>query len=345
VKVAARPRRISFAHLLALTDGRGVFEHARLAEPRTEHGYCLDDVARALAVVVREPAPSPLLEQVTDTYLRFVEQAITAGGEAHNRMNIAGEWTDEPGTGDWWGRAVGALGATVASAPHPAMRIRASHALQRALTRRPENVRTWAFATLGAADLYAARPASASARQLIADAVEKLPSEPRADWDWPEERMRYANATLPEALIAAGIALGRDAVVQRGLQMLESLLAVELRDGHLSVVGHHGRGPGEQGPSFDQQPIEVAAMADACARAFRVTREPRWREGVRAAWAWFDGDNDGQISMVDESGGGYDGLEADGRNENRGAESTLAALGTFQRARELGIVPPRRTLR
>jgi hypothetical protein len=46
--------------------------------------------------------------------------------------------------------------------------------------------------------------------------------------------------------------------------------------------------------------------------------------------------------MIDpDSGAGYDGLEVDGRNENRGAESTLAALSTFQHAREAGLVPTR----
>jgi hypothetical protein len=35
------------------------------------------------------------------------------------------------------------------------------------------------------------------------------------------------------------------------------------------------------------------------------------------------------------TGGGYDGLEADGRNANQGAESTLAFLSTMQHARRL----------
>jgi hypothetical protein len=36
-----------------------------------------------------------------------------------------------------------------------------------------------------------------------------------------------------------------------------------------------------------------------------------------------------------ESGGGCDGLERDGRNENQGAESTLALVSTMQQARRL----------
>jgi hypothetical protein len=49
--------------------------------------------------------------------------------------------------------------------------------------------------------------------------------------------------------------------------------------------------------------------------------------------AWFLGANDVGIPLVDEaSGGGYDGLMPGGRNENEGAESTLALLSTRQQA-------------
>ena len=51
----------SFAHLSALTDDRGVFEHAEFDRARREHGYCVDDVARALIVVSREPEQTPEL--------------------------------------------------------------------------------------------------------------------------------------------------------------------------------------------------------------------------------------------------------------------------------------------
>ncbi|MDP9027802.1 MAG: glycosyltransferase, partial [Actinomycetota bacterium] len=60
---------------------------------------------------------------------------------------------------------------------------------------------------------------------------------------------------------------------------------------------------------------------------------------IARAWGWFLGDNDSSTVMVDvETGAGFDGLESDGRNENRGAESTLAALSTSQRARTAGLV-------
>ena len=54
---AAPPPR--FDHLLHMTDARGTFEHAKLTEPRPEHGYCTDDMARVLVVSTREPHPDP----------------------------------------------------------------------------------------------------------------------------------------------------------------------------------------------------------------------------------------------------------------------------------------------
>ena len=84
-----------------------------------------------------------------------------------------------------------------------------------------------------------------------------------------------------------------------------------------------------------------AALADACARAAAVDPRPLWPNGIRAAAAWFDGDNDLRLPMWDpETGGGFDGLHADRVNLNQGAESTLAALSTMQQARR--FAPARR---
>nr|BBX77051.1 hypothetical protein MFLOJ_08380 [Mycobacterium florentinum] len=87
------------------------------------------------------------------------------------------------------------------------------------------------------------------------------------------------------------------------------------------------------------QPIEVSTLADACALAAAVDTNPVWVAGVRAAAAWFMGDNDVGEPMWDpDTGAGYDGLRANGVNGNQGAESTLAVISTFQHAQRLSIV-------
>ena len=45
------PAEVPLAHLQALTDEKGLFEHALGDVPRREHGYCVDDVARGLALL------------------------------------------------------------------------------------------------------------------------------------------------------------------------------------------------------------------------------------------------------------------------------------------------------
>ncbi|MFF5221905.1 glycosyltransferase, partial [Micromonospora sp. NPDC000212] len=119
-----------------------------------------------------------------------------------------------------------------------------------------------------------------------------------------------------------------------GLGLLAWLGEVLLREGQLSVVPAGGGPRGAARPPHDQQPIEVAAFADACATAATVTGDPGWETGVRQAVGWFLGDNDVGTAMWDPAtGGGYDGLTAHGPNLNQGAESTLALISTLQHAR------------
>lgn len=268
-------------------------------------------------------------------YLRFVLDAFDTDGTCHNRMDACGEWRDEATVGDWWGRAVWGLGVAAAHAPSDGMRTQALAGFRVAAQQRSNQTRTMAYAALGAAEAMGAYRGERAAHDLLVDALACIgPNGGSPRWPWPEPRLRYANGTLVEAVIVAGAALHDMPTLERGLALLTFLLRTETRQGHLSVTPVGGRGPDEIGPRFDQQPIEVSALADACASAYRATLDPRWLGGVRLAWNWFLGTNDTSIAMFDaESGAGYDGLEAGGRNLNQGAESTIAALSTAQHAR------------
>jgi hypothetical protein len=137
-------------------------------------------------------------------------------------------------------------------------------------------------------------------------------------------------------MIAAGVALERPALLQQGLELLDWLIDRETTAGHLSVTPVGGRGRADIHPGFDQQPIEVAALADACARAALIDSHHRWDDGILASIDWFMGVNDAGSPMWDpETGGGFDGLRSDGVNLNQGAESTLAFVSTMQHARRL----------
>jgi hypothetical protein len=195
-----------------------------------------------------------------------------------------------------------------------------------------------AFAALGAAELLASDPSNEVARALLRDSVNIIGSPGTGVWHWPEARLTYANAVLPEALIAAGTALQDTQALEHGLTMLEWLLNVEAPTGQLSVTGSQGRAINDDGPQFDQQPIEVTAIADACWRAYQFTFDERWANGVLLAKGWFDGVNDSKTVMYDKmTGGSYDGLHPHGANLNQGAESTIAFVSTQQRSHALQL--------
>ena len=81
-----------FDHLLHMADRRGVFEHAEFAEPRLEHGYCTDDMARVLLVATREPNPTPAVRGLVEISLRFLSDAQGIDGDYRNRMSRRGRW-------------------------------------------------------------------------------------------------------------------------------------------------------------------------------------------------------------------------------------------------------------
>ena len=329
------PRALDYRHLLRLSDDVGLFEHACGPVPRREHGYCLDDVARGLVVIGREPHPDADLTRLRDTLLAFVAHA-NDGGRFRNRLGYDRRWQDTPALGDWWGRALWGLGATVAHADRRWTRAAAAALFEQAAAHRSPSPRAMVFAGLGAAEVLAADPDDRVARDLLrsaAAAVGPIPAD--AAWPWPEPRLRYANAAVAEVLVAAGSLLDDPAALADGLRVLGWLVDLQTRDGRLSVVPAAGWARGERPPGFDQQPIEVAAIAAACARAHDVTGADRWAATVRLARDWFLGVNDAGVPLADaETGGSGDGLRADGVSTNQGAESTLALLSTLQHARD-----------
>ena len=325
----------NFSHLLSLSGPFGTFEHADHTLARVEHGYCTDDVARVLLVCVRESAPSREVAELARSSMRFLADAQGLNGQFRNRRRESGSWSGPVASEDCWGRAIWALGSAIRFSKDESLVESALVLFRRAVMARSRWPRSMAFATLGVTEFLTVEPEDERARALLGAAAEVLDrSEVSESWRWPEERLRYANAILPEALMTIGSVLGDDRLVANGLRQLRWLLDTQALHGHLSVVPDGGRGPEADDRRFDQQPIEVAAMSEACIRALDLTGDTSWIEGHEMAVQWFVGKNDGGVVMFDAAtGGGYDGLTALGANLNEGAESTIALLTTLQHAR------------
>jgi hypothetical protein len=327
----------NWAHIARLSDDTGLLEHARNAIVRREHGYCVDDVSRGLLVASRERQPTRQVVRLAETYLAFLTHAQGDDGAFRNRLSYDRRWLDEPTLGDWWGRALWGLGTAAARSTVPWIRVEALGAFVQGARQRSPWPRAMAFAGLGAAEVLRADPRSTIAADLLGDAATVI-GRPGSDpgWVWPEPELTYANPALAEVVVAAGDLLGDEPLLTDGLRMLAWLCHMQEHQGHLSTVPVGGWRPDVPKHRHDQQPIEAAATADACATAAAVTGDERWDAPLFQSITWFLGDNDTGTVMYDaRTGGGYDGLTPDCPNLNQGAESTLALLSTLQHARAL----------
>lgn len=324
---------LTFAHLVSMSDERGLFEHAEYDQPRKEHGYCVDDVARALIVIERNQTQDPQILNLRRTYFQFIKDAQTPDGLFINRCDVNGIWNGIPESADHWGRGLWALGTVYKENADRLMAAEALWRFEHGARHRGEFLRSMMFAGLGAAAVLSSARNNRAARKLLDDAASMIEattssvSKEHANWIWPEDRLTYANAIIPEVLIYAGHLLNDPARLNKGLELLSWLLEIESKPTHFSVTPTNGVGPNEERKKYDQQPIEIAALVDACSTAYEITGDPAWLLYITRGAHWFDGLNDSNVRMYDPiSGAGFDGLTPTSRNENCGAESTVCYL-------------------
>jgi glycosyltransferase involved in cell wall biosynthesis len=325
-------------YLRLLTDDTGILQHARFTVPDRSHGYTTDDNARALIAVLMamDMIPDEDLPVLAGRYLGFLNYAFNKqSGRFRNLLSYDRRWLEETGSEDSHGRALWGLGTAVALCAQEGQRAIALELFEQALPAldRLQSSRSLAFALLGIGAYFRRFSGDRRTRQFAESAALRLfeRSDPASaeQWPWPEERLTYANARIPHALISAGGFLGREDMLKTGLSLLRWLLEVQKDpQGYFAPVGNrewysrHG-----SKSRFDQQPIEASATIGACLAAYEATQEESWsRESVRC-FEWFLGRNDlGQPLYDDLSGGCRDGLQANTVNLNQGAESTLCWL-------------------
>lgn len=331
---------LNLEHLRSMTDDTGLLQHAAYVVPRHAEGYCLDDNARALLLVVS-------LEQSGTTarkgvhalalrYLAFVNHSFDpATGWFRNFLSYGRVWSETRGSEDSHARAIWALGTVVGRASDPGRRSLGSDLFHAALPALASfsSPRSWAYALLGIDEYLRAFQGDTGVQALRAELLGRLlglyERTRTAEWPWFEDRVTYCNARLPQALLVSGASMGHAAAVASGLQALEWLASLQrTSDGYFAPIGSDGfYRKGTDAARFDQQPVEACGMVAACIDAHRVTGEARWLARARAAFGWFLGQNHLHQSLYDPTTGGCrDGLHAQRANENQGAESTLSFL-------------------
>jgi glycosyltransferase involved in cell wall biosynthesis len=345
--VAAKPRRLlssampltpltpDFSAVERMSDSTGMLQHSIYSVPDRRHGYCIDDNARALMLVSQMPTMEEgERDKWMTVYASFLQYAWNPEARRfRNFMNFDRTWCEDFGSEDSNGRTLWALGVTARDAQLAKHRAWAVSMFDTTASLSLElgSPRAHAFAMLGAAAILDAFPGHALARTILARFGEELcgllAEARRPEWEWFEIVLAYDNARLPEALIRAGQALGRDDMVACGLSTLDWIVGKQTSpDGRFRAVGSESFGRIYAEPlQFDQQPLEAQATIDACSAAFDVSHNARWVEEAHRAYRWYLGQNDLDLPLATaQDGGCFDGLTPTGLNRNQGAESILA---------------------
>lgn len=342
------PAIVSLRAIERMTDACGIFQHGRFAVPDRNHGYCVDDNARALIFTQRAPdagVRDPVLERLSYIYAAFVEHAWNPDtNRFRNFMGYDRSWLEPVGSNDSFGRAFWSVGETASRTRDPELKRWALHLAERVMPHieHLHELRSTAFNILALCGLTQAK--APGARDLLANLAERLLEQyreaQRPDWRWFEAHLCYDNTRLPEALLRAGAVLAAPEMCAAGLESLAWLSRIHTAPGgYFRPVGTTCFGRQHAPPTaYDQQPLEAVAAIDAAWAAYDITGDAAWKREALKAYAWYAGDNDLGIRMgLGDSGGCYDGLAPDGPNRNQGAESILSyqLAACAMRAREL----------
>lgn len=327
---------VDYTAIKSMTDDVGLFQHAKHTIPDRSHGYCTDDNARALIVALQafNSRGEPEVMAMAKTYLSFLQHAFNPSeARFRNFMGFNRNWLESVGSEDSHGRALWGLGASLELTDDESMRPVAFELFNLAVHSVCDftSPRAWAFTLIGT-DGYLSQYGGDREIQrvynLLADKLfDRFEQYASADWVWPEETLTYCCGKLCHALMLAGKRLSRDDLTSMGLRSLKWLMRLQTNsNGVLSIVGNQGwYKKGDLKANFDQQPIEVDALLEACLVARTLTQDNAWLLEARRCFNWYMGSNDLGLALHNEKTGGCrDGLQANGVNFNEGAESILA---------------------
>jgi glycosyltransferase involved in cell wall biosynthesis len=340
--LASRPYELpplKLNHVVRMSDGTGIFQHAMFNVPNFHEGYCTDDNARALILCnlldeLGGRPPEENLDRLATSYLAFLSAALNEDtNRFRNFMSHGRQWLEDAGSEDSHARALWALGTGAGRSRNEGHQRLCALLFERGLqvVEAFSSPRAWAFTLLGIHEYlrrFPGHPGVTAACGVLTDKLVRLwHTCATEDWPWFEPIASYDNARLSQALLLSGQWMPHPEALDIGLKSLRWLASLQkTQAGHFRPIGSNGfceRGGARA--DFDQQPVEAQAMVAACLEAFRATQDGAWSREAKRAFEWFLGRNDLGLPLYDSSSGGCsDGLHQDRVSENQGAESTLA---------------------
>ncbi|WP_028375421.1 glycosyltransferase family 4 protein [Leeuwenhoekiella sp. MAR_2009_132] len=326
----------SLTHIKRLTDDTGIIQHAKFGIPNLKEGYCLDDNARALLMVLMtyKQKKDQLALEFMPIYLSYIHYMQNKDGSFRNFLSFNRNFLDEVGSEDSFGRTIWSLGYLIGNAPNDAYYQTGKLVFFDALPNfeHLKSIRSIANTIIGICYYLKTNSADEQMLDVLKNLTHKLIHQYEVshseDWKWFEHLLAYDNGILPLALLHAAQILPDKRIIEVAMNTMHFLEEHTLKDGILSVIGNDKwfAKDGERS-FFAQQPIDAMAMVLMFHQAFKLTGDKAYLNKLFDSFMWFLGENDLRMTLYDfETKGCCDGFENYGINRNQGAESSLAYL-------------------
>ena len=332
--ILERATELSLNHLHTLSDSTGLLQHAHYSLPDYTHGYCTDDNARALLMILKynQQYKTTESERLITKFLSFLYYMQLENGFFVNMLSYSRKRLKNNISEDSFGRAIWALGYAIKYAPNDNQRAFAKEMFMKAIPyfENLHEKRGLANSILGIVYYLKAYPYDKQLEQILEEFLEKLHHSyiqtSDSKWKWYEDKIAYDNAILPLAMMYGGTYLNQPKYSDVAFESTRFLEKNSYQNNHLSVIGNgEWLKKGQAKSQFVQQPIDAMAMVLLYEYIYRITGNKKDKTKLKVAFSWFLGNNDLYISLYDkQSRGCADGLYKDHVNLNQGAESLLA---------------------
>jgi glycosyltransferase involved in cell wall biosynthesis len=322
----------SLKYLKKMTDDFGIIQHSKLSQPDYDFGYSLDDQARAMI------ACSRYLKKYKDAdagdmikkYLNYLKKAVDRNNVVHNFIDKNKKYADDYASDDSIARAFWSL-CYLYKNQNPASDIKQEiKSLVDVYEKKTSNlfVKSIAYNLLG----YTALKNVKQSTRLTDILVKRFKENSIINkWHWFEEKITYANAIIPYALVKAYELTKNENYLKIALSSLSFLEEAYYYKGIPSPVGQDGwYFVNSKKAIFDQQAIEAADMVILYNELFTLTKEHKYEKKAKEWMGWFFGNNLNEAVIYDNvSRGVFDGLTRTGVNLNQGAESIVVYLMAY----------------
>lgn len=323
-------------HVKRMTDDTGIIQHAKFGIPNLKEGYCLDDNARALLMVLiaYKQMKLPLTLDLLPIYLSYIHYMQNEDGSFRNFLSFRRDFLDEKGSEDSFGRAIWSLGYLLGNSPNDAYFQSGKQIFFDAVPNfeHLHSIRSIANTIIGTSHYLQNNQQDERIREILklmcSKLVKQYKQNRKENWHWFEDMLAYDNAILPLSLLHAAAILNDEDMLSTAIESMQFLTDNTLKNGALSLIGNE-QWYTRNGESsmYAQQPLDAQAMVLMYHQAYKVTKDKTYLNKLYASFMWFLGENDMRMSLYDfETKGCCDGLESYGVNRNQGAESTLAYL-------------------